>query len=311
MPTRPQPTGTPPLRALLRRVVRAALLWCFVGTALQSGPLGAAPSPTPAPRVRVIATFSTLGSLVRAVAGPDVSVSNLVPVGASPEDFQPTPADVAKLRNADLLVENGLGIESWIDRTIRNAGDPHMQRIVLSDGLPAKDGNPHLWMDPVFAQRYVAKIAEALEKIDPAGRDGYRARAKAFQHQLESLRSDIAKQIATIPADRRTMIVFHNAWQYYNDRFGIRTVGVIETSPGQEPSPKAIADLVRLAHQYNVRAVFAEPEYSPKLAQALAESAGIKTVTNLYDDSLGNVPQVHDYPSMLRYDTKTIVDALK
>ena len=294
-----------------RNLARFGILTFLLGAVSPIPAPAAAPSPSPRPRVQVVATFSTLGSLVRAVGGPAVAVSDLVPVGASPEDYQPTPADIAKLRDADLLVENGLGMESWLDRTIRNAGTPHMQTLVLSDGLPAKDGNPHLWMDPVFAQRYVAKIAGALEKIDPAGRAGYQARAKAFQHQLESLRADIAKQIATIPADRRTMIVFHNAWQYYNDRFGIRTVGVIETSPGQEPSPRAIADLVRLAHQYNVRAVFAEPEYSPKLAQALAESAGIKTVTNLYDDSLGNIPQVHDYPSMMRYDTKTIVDALK
>jgi zinc transport system substrate-binding protein len=107
------------------------------------------------------------------------------------------------------------------------------------------------------------------------------------------------------------MIVFHNAWQYYNDRFGIRTVGVIEVSPGQEPNPSYIASLVDLARKYNVRAVFSEPEYSPKIAQALAKSAGIRTVSDLYDDSIANNARVHDYISMLRYDTGVIVKALK
>ena len=107
------------------------------------------------------------------------------------------------------------------------------------------------------------------------------------------------------------MIVFHNAWQYYDDRFGLETVGVVELSPGQEPSPRYIANLVQLAKDKHVRAVFAEPEYSPKLVQALAQSAGITTVQNLYDDSIAASGPVHDYLSMLRYDTDTIVHALK
>jgi manganese/iron transport system substrate-binding protein len=261
--------------------------------------------------VTVVATFSTLGSLVKAVAGPGVRVTVLVPVGASPEDYQPTPADIRRLHEADLLVENGGGIESWLDRTVENAKNPHMQTVVLSAGLPMKDGNPHLWMDPVLAQSYVSKLAAALSSVDPAGRQGYEARARAFNVQLDALRREIAQQIATIPPDHRTMIVFHNAWQYYNDRFGLRTIGVIELSPGQEPSPKYIADLILLARRSNVRAVFAEPEYSPKLVQALAQGAGIATVENLYDDSLSTSPEVHDYPSMLRYDTQTIVRALR
>ena len=106
------------------------------------------------------------------------------------------------------------------------------------------------------------------------------------------------------------MIVFHNAWQYYDDRFGLRTIGVLELSPGQEPNPQYIARLVTLARSQHVRAVFAEPEYSPKLVHALADSAGIATVENLYDDSGGSDPRVSDYSSMLRYDTRTIVAAL-
>ena len=106
------------------------------------------------------------------------------------------------------------------------------------------------------------------------------------------------------------MIVFHNAWQYYDDRFGLKTIGVVELSPGQEPNPQYIAQLVTLAKGEHVRAIFAEPEYSPKLVQTLAESAGIRTVENLYDDSIGTDPRVTDYASMLRFDTATIVRAL-
>jgi ABC-type Zn uptake system ZnuABC Zn-binding protein ZnuA len=150
-----------------------------------------------------------------------------------------------------------------------------------------------------------------LVAIDPGHRAYYDANAKRYDGQLDGLRAEIARQIATIPKGRRTMIVFHNAWQYYNDRFGIRTVGVIELSPGQEPNPQYIGQLVDLAKADGVHAVFAEPEYSPKLVNALAKSAGIRTVQSLYDDSIGGNARVANYVDMLRYDTGVIVRALR
>ncbi|MBV9647344.1 MAG: zinc ABC transporter substrate-binding protein [Candidatus Eremiobacteraeota bacterium] len=287
--------------------LRLALFALVTVLLLPLVPLGAARQRP----LRVVTTFSTIGSLVRAVAGSRATVTDLVPIGASPEDYQPTPADIRTLHDADILFENGAGIETWLQRTIENARNSTMRIVVLSDGLPVKNGNPHLWMDPVLAQRYVDKIAKALVAADSQGRGYYERRARSFKGQLASLQREIAHQIATVPPGHRTMIVFHNAWQYYNDRFGLQTLGVVELSPGQEPTPKYIAELVRLAKQHHVRAVFAEPEYSPKLVQALAQSAGITTIENLYDDSLATSPDVHDYPSMLRYDTRTIVRALR
>lgn len=261
--------------------------------------------------LRVVTTFSTLNSFVQGVGGRYVAVHNLVPIGASPETYQPTPQDIAQLADAQLLVENGTGIEAWLQHTIATAGNSELRIVVLSDGLPHVDHNPHLWMDPVLARAYTDKVRDALSAMDPARGSIYRKNAKAYDAKLEALQREIAIRIATIPPRRRTMIVFHNAWQYYNNRFGIRTAGVIELSPGQEPNPSYIARLVDLARQYNVRAVFSEPEYSPKLAQTLAKSAGISVISDLYDDSIATNTRVHDYPSMLRYDTGVIVRALK
>jgi len=262
-------------------------------------------------RIPVVTTFSTLNSFVEAVGGQYVTVHNLVPIGASPETYQPTPQDIATLANARLLVENGTGIEVWLQHTIATAGNQDLRILILSDGLQHIDHNPHLWMDPVLARAYVAKVARALSLMDPAHSAVYQQNARAYEQNLVSLQNEIAKAIATIPPQRRTMIVFHNAWQYYNNRFGIRTVGVIEVSPGQEPNPSYIGNLVDIARKYNVHAVFSEPEYSPKIAQTLAKSAGIRTVSDLYDDSIANNSRVHDYISMLRYDTGVIVRALK
>lgn len=245
------------------------------------------------------------------MGGQYVTVRNLVPIGASPETYQPTPQDIAALAEARLLVENGSGIELWLQHTIETAGNHDLRILILSDGLPHIDRNPHLWMDPVLAQAYTAKIARALSLIDPAHARDYQRNAAAYEQKLGALQKEIAARIASIPPRQRTMIVFHNAWQYYNQRFGIRTIGVIELAPGQEPNPSYIGSLVDLARKHDVRAVFSEPEYSPKIAQTLAKSAGIRTVSDLYDDSIAGNSRVADYISMLRYDTGVIVNALK
>jgi ABC-type Zn uptake system ZnuABC Zn-binding protein ZnuA len=261
--------------------------------------------------VRVVTTFSTLNSFVKGAGGDRVQVTNLVPVGASPEEYSPTPQDIAAVSNAQLVVENGLGIDQWLQQTIDSAANPNVKVLVLSDGLPHIGHNPHLWMDPANARIYTQKIRDALAQLDPAHRQTYAANTKAYLAQLDTLQTWISSQIATIPRRRRAMIVFHNAWDYFDRRFGIDNVGVIELSPGQDPNPAYIAQLVDLARQHDVHAVFSEPEYSPKLAQTLARSAGIRIVSNLYDDSIGSDPRVHDYISMLRYDTGVIVQALK
>ena len=268
------------------------------------------PAAQPPGKLRVLVTISTFESFARAVGGDRVVVDSLVPVGASPEDYQPTPPDIERLHAAEVLIENDVGLESWLARTIDNAKNPSLDIVVATRGLPVKDGNPHLWMDPELARGYVRAIRAAFSARDPAGNDVYTRNAARYDATLVALEHEIAAKIATIPPASRSMIVFHNAWEYYDDRFGLRTIGVLELSPGQEPNPQYIARLITLAKSNHVRAVFAEPEYSPKLVEALAQSAGISTVENLYDDSIGQDPRVRTYEDMLRYDTATIVHAL-
>lgn len=294
----------------LRLATTAAAILAVASGCASRSTEDAAASPASSGKPRVLVTISTFLSFARAVAGDRADVATLVPVGASPEEFQPTPADIEKLHRADLLIENGLGLETWLARTIDNAKNDKLVVVTATDGLPVTAGNPHLWMDPERARGYVRAIARALETRDPAGKAIYERNAAAYDVRLRRLEADIAARIATIPVRARAMIVFHNAWQYYDDRFGLRTIGAIELSPGQDPNPKYVNDLVGLARANGVRAVFAEPEYSPKLVRTLAQSAGIATVENLYDDSIGSDPRVTDYESMLRYDTETIVAAL-
>ncbi len=274
-----------------------------------------APSSSAAPaasgKINVLTTISTFNSFVSAVGGDRVDVSSLVPIGASPETYQPTPQDAARLAQAQLLVENGAGLETWLARTIKSIGSSNLKIVVGSAGLPVVGGNPHLWMDPQYAKHYVAAIRDGLIAIDPAHAEEYRANAVKYDTQLDMLTTRIAAKYAAIPKARRMMIVYHPAFQYYDARFGIQSLGVIEISPGQEPNPQQIAHLIDLAKAHDVHAIFSEPEYSPKLAHQIAGSANISIVDNLYDDSLGTKPEVADYISMLEYDTDIIARSMK
>ncbi|MBV8283236.1 MAG: zinc ABC transporter substrate-binding protein [Candidatus Eremiobacteraeota bacterium] len=261
--------------------------------------------------VKVVTTISTLNSLVKGVGGDRVSVQNIVPVGASPETFQPAPQDVALVADAQLLVENGAGLETWLEKTLSNAANANLKTVVGSDGLSVVNDNPHLWMDPVNAKHYVLQIRDGLVAVDPTHADEYRKNADAYNKKLDALQKSIQAKIDTIPPAHRYMIVFHNAFQYYNARFGLNTLGFVERNPGQEPNPQQIAGLIDLAKQHGVKAVFSEPEYSPKLLYSIAQGAGVHVVENLYDDSIGTDPRVGTYPAMLQFDTDTIVASLK
>ena len=288
------------------RVLASVVLAFFVASC--SGPSSQKPANG---AIQVVTTISTFNSMVEAVGGDRVQVKSLVPVGASPEEYQPTPQDVATLSQAALLVENGAGLETWLGKTIANVKSSTLRTVVASNGLQVKNQNPHLWMDPVNAKHYAFAIRDGLIMIDPQHADFYKKNARRYAASLDELEASIARKIDAIPPSRRYMIVFHNAWQYYNDRFGLTSLGFIEANPGQDPNPQQVARLIDLAREHQVRAIFTEPEYSAKIAQQIASNANIKVVDNLYDDSIGTDPRVSTYIGMMNYDTDVIVKALR
>jgi len=298
-----------------RRPLGALVLTCLCAVACSSAQAPASNQP-----LRVIASISPIGSLVSEVGGSKIQLGTLVPLGVSPETYDPRPNDLVALSRARLLVENGAGLETWLNKLVASAADPALQVLVLSDGLPVANrdphapagmsGNPHLWLDPVFAQAYVRKIAAELEALDPPNKAYYAGNERAELQRLRALDAWIRAQLSKVPAERREAIVFHDAWYYFDRRYGIRDVAVLEQTPGQEPSALYFARLISLARARHVRAAFAEPQFSPKLIHQLAESAGIRTVSDLYDDTLGGAPGIDTYEGMLRYDVANMVKAM-
>ena len=272
----------------------AVLAAAFVLAGCDAGP---APShPATAARPRVVATFFPLYDFTRQVAGDRVDVTSLVPAGVEPHDWEPSPRDVAEVSKAALLVYNGAGFEPAVDRMLREIGSRGPLAIDTTAGLPLSDAgtaggrgvnradavastavkDPHVWLDPVLAQRQVDAIAAGLARVDAAGQAGYRERAERYKAALAALHETFTAGLASCA--RRDVVTSHAAFGYLTRRYGLVQVPVVGVAPSAEPSPADLARLVRLARASGVQAVFYEPLTSPKLAETLAREVGARTL---------------------------------
>jgi len=273
----------------------------------------------------VVASTTVVADFVRSVGGNRVVVRPLAPAGADPHTFQPTPDSMQALASACAAFFNGSGLEEWWGQTVRSVGRKDLSMVELSKGLATietpghthgvhshnEGSDPHVWLDPVLVKQYADRIREALSRADTAGAASYAERAKAYQAELDALDAWIRAEVEKIPAGRRKIVTFHNAFQYFVKRYGLTVRGFVVASPGQEPSAKALADLVRRIKTEQVPAVFIEADFNPKLLETLGRDAGVKVVTNLYDGSLTDGPPADSYLSMMRHNVTTMVNALR
>lgn len=272
----------------------------------------------------VVTSNTVLADLVANVGGDKVQVRSLAPAGTDPHTFQPTPDSIKTLSQARVAFFNGSGLEEWWGKTIRSVKKPDVPVIELSKGLatirmPGHNGglsraegqDPHVWLDPNLVKAYVDKIRDALSQADGANAGFYAGRAKAYQVKLDELDAWIRTEVEKIPTARRKIVTFHNAFQYFANRYGLAVKGFVVVSPGKEPSAKALAELTRRIKEEQIPAVFAEADFSPKMLEVLAKDAGVKVVTNLYDDSLSSEPPADTYINMLRHDVTQMVNALR
>lgn len=293
-------------------VVTMVLLWLIlIGVAACGGEtesLSAAPG-----RMLVVASIAPLADFVQQVGGDHVQVITLVPPGASPHTYELTPAQAEQVARASLLVLNGVELEYWADKLVQSAGNPSLIVVDTSKGIEimaveasGTGGNPHIWLDPRNAIVQVEHIREALLRVDPAHADNYRAKAKRYSAELWELDREISNEVATWSS--RQFIAFHPAWIYFAHRYGLEQAAVIERSPGREPSPAEVARIVETARRIKAKAIFAEPQFSSKAAQTIAEESGAQV---LFLDPLGSSLDDPSYLSLMRYNLSQMAEALR
>lgn len=264
--------------------------------------------------LRVVATTTHLTDFARVLSGGRAEVVDLLKANVDPHDYEPTPADLHAVRRADLVIKNGVGLEGWLERTLRSAGSK--ARVVdASTGVKLRKNDPHMWHDPTRARTMVATIARAMRETDPANAAAYAGAERAYADELDALDGEIRSQIAGLAS--RKLVTNHDAFGYYIEQYGLDFVGsIIPSFDSQaELSSRELTSLVARIKEQGVRAVFSESSLPPKTAETVAREAGVRVVAGegaLYGDTLGPPGSGADtYLTMMRHNTRTIVDGLR
>jgi zinc/manganese transport system substrate-binding protein len=274
--------------------------------------------------------------LVKNVGGEAVEVTTLIGPGVDAHTYDPAPADLVVLTKADVIFENGLGFEPWLDRFFASA-QPSGARVVVTEGITPREAgadahegevqledeagadehgqfDPHVWHDVANVIVMVGNIRDALVAADPGRAELYEANAAAYIAELEALDASIREQVGTLPEERRKLITSHDTFGYFADAYGFEVLGTalgsVSTEAG-DPSARDIATLITQIAEAGVPAIFAENVANPDLMESLASEAGVSLAPSLYTDALGPPGSPGEtYVGMMQSNVTTIVDAL-
>jgi zinc/manganese transport system substrate-binding protein len=272
----------------------------------------------------IVVTYSILGALVKDLVGDQATVIVLMPNGQDPHEWEPSAKDIETMNKADLIVQNGLGLEGGMQKALAQAAANGVKTFIASDhiavrkvglgeGIPSGDpdqsvgaSDPHLWMDPLTMKQVVAAMAVQI-KTD-LGLD-VSSLAQDLENQLDALNSEIATQVATIPQANRKLVTGHESMGYYAARYGFKLVGAIIPSltSQAEVSAADMATLKALIEENQVKAIFTELGTPKAVADALGNDTGVKVIT-LTTHSL---PPDGSYFTFLRNLTQAIVDSIR
>jgi zinc/manganese transport system substrate-binding protein len=276
-------------------------------------------------KLKVVATFSILGDFARNVGGDRVDVTTLVGPNGDVHVYTPTAGDAEAIRNAGLVIVNGLGLEGWLPRLVKSSGSKATTVVATHGIVPRKIAagemlsrdraagsvDPHAWQSVANAEIYVANIRDAMVAADPGNAATYRANASAYLAKLEALDRDVREALAPIPVQRRKVISTHDAFGYFPAGYDISFVAPEGVSTETEPSARDMAAIIAQIKKEKIPAVFLENISDPRLMRQIAAETGAAIGGTLYSDSLtkenGEAPS---YIEMVRHNIRTIASAL-
>lgn len=278
----------------------------------------------------VVVSDPPIADLVAQVAGDAVEVVSVVPMGADGHTYEPVPEDARTLSEADIYIENGMGLNDVVTSFAAvnyPEGTPHH---VLSEVIPtgevlatdsaeeiashghAHSFNAHFWPDLRYATMYVERISEILSDFDAANAAAYAERAAAVTAQLEEMDAAFVAALGTIPEANRKMVVYHDSWSYYGRRYGVPVIGAIQPTDFSEPSAAELRSTIEEVREAGVPAFFGSEVFPSDVLEVIEAESGATYVADLSDDRLPGEPGApeHSYQGMMLANTRTIVEAL-
>jgi ABC-type Zn uptake system ZnuABC Zn-binding protein ZnuA len=277
--------------------------------------------PAHADKIKIVATVSIIGDVVKNVAGDKIDLVVMVGPDGDAHEYEPTPADSVELAHADIVFENGLHLEHWLDK-LHEASGSKAKRVVVSQGIKPRsfadnpqEVDPHAWQDVSNVILYTQNVRDALVVTDPANKEEYIANARDYIQKLQALDAWVKEQVATIPQDKRKLVTNHDALGYFADRYGFKIIGAVipsATTEAADPSARQTADLLNIIKSNGVHAIFSENMANPKLTQTLSKEAGVEVGPALYTDALGHAGSPGEtYVKMITYNVGVFKKYLK
>ena len=277
--------------------------------------------PAYANKVNVISTISIIGDVVNNVAGESVHLVTLVGPNGDAHEYEPVPADSVNLAHADIIFENGLHLEHWLDKLYEASGSK-ARRVVVSKGVAPRifednpqETDPHAWQDVSNVILYTQNVRDALIALDPKNKDKYSSNAAEYISKLQTLDAWVKTQVALIPADKRKLVTNHDALGYFARRYDFKIIGAVipsATTEASDPSAQQTVQLLNIIKANGVHAIFSENMANPKLAQMLSNEAGVQMGPELYTDALGEKgSDGESYLKMIQHNVKIFVEYLK
>ncbi|WP_423972408.1 metal ABC transporter substrate-binding protein [Glaesserella parasuis] len=272
-------------------------------------------NPLAAQQFKVVTTFTVIQDIAQNVAGDKAVVESITKPGAEIHDYQPTPQDIVKAQSADLVLWNGMNLESWFERFFAQVKDK--PAVVVTEGIepisiyegPYKDKpNPHAWMSTKNALIYIENIRQALVKYDPANAEAYNANAKAYADKIVALDQPLRERLAKVPEAQRWLVTSEGAFSYLARDYGFRELYLWAINQDEQGTPKQIRKVIDQVRKYQIPVVFSESTISDKPAKQVAKESKARYGGVLYVDSLstkdGKVPT---YIDLLNVTVSTIV----
>lgn len=265
----------------------------------------------------VLTTFTVLADIAQNVAGEKLTIESVTKTGAEIHGYEPTPGDIRRAGKADLILDNGLGLEAWFEKFVQDIDAPH---VVVSDGIKVVDiaedkykdlPNPHAWMSPTNVQIYVDNMVEAFKDLDPANAAHFEANGAAYKEKLQAVQDELVQDLSVLPANQRALVSCEGAFSYLARDAGLTEKYIWAVNAEQQATPQQIAGAIDFVRANNVPAVFCESTVSAAPMERVVEATDAAFGGTLYVDSLsepdGPVPT---YLDLIRHDAKVIAEGL-
>lgn len=269
-------------------------------------------------RLKAVTTFTVLAEMARNVAGEAAEVVSITKPGAEIHGYEPTPRDILRARDAELILWNGLNLELWFEQFLRNLGDvpsvtvsEGIDPIAIAEGAYEGTPNPHAWMGADNAMVYVDNIAAAFAEHDPDNAETYAANARAYKAEIRDTMQPLRERIAEIPEEKRWLVTCEGAFSYLARDFGLKELYLWPMNADQTGTPQQVRAVIDGVRDHDIPAVFCESTVSNAPAMQVARETGARFGGVLYVDSLsGPDGPVPTYLDLLRVTSQTIVAGL-